>query len=170
MEVYVLQWYEKVNNDDLRKQDESNKNDHLDDVEVIESEDQPVIVDHTIHIESENDVDSDDQFNINSEMSYNEPSLELNHGQRVKELYIQWLELLLYDQTSLSQLLQAEALHIQVFLSEERQFSSYPTRQDIVAFQETVGKVIDSINEKQRIHIKLLDSSIKLFQQSERAE
>ncbi|MCR8656727.1 hypothetical protein [Paenibacillus endoradicis] len=241
-----MQWHEKVNNDDLKKQREINN--HLDssDVEALDDkllamEDQTIIADGTnqivLEIENTNpskfeiedtsqlelkledidqqriqnicndpnvDVYSEIQLNYNSneqlyennvlednifyaavdnttnsdlinnklhsEESSNELPTEVNYAERVKALYIQWLELLLHDQSALSQLLHAEAIHIQAFLSEESHFSTHPTRQDIVAFQETVGKVIDSLNEKQRIHIKLLDSSIKLFQQGERVE
>lgn len=235
--VYVLQWYEKVNNDDLKKQLESidQQNFTHDDEVIIEPlglEHQPIIADHQDHIRNSTDLNyqieymiddmdqqqiqnicndpnvdrysemqihaiTNDEFNVDniiddnifyaafddttssetqnnsrlhSEVSVEEQATELNYGERVKALYIQWLELLLHDQTALSQLLHAEAIHIQAFLSEESRFSTHPTRQDIVAFQETVGKVIDSLNEKQRIQIKLLDSSIKLFQQGERVE
>lgn len=235
--MYVLQWYEKVNNDDIKKQRQSNEQHYLakDDevnMEPLGLEQQSITPDHPNDIrnntESNNqlefmiidtdqlriqnicndpDVDkyseiqlnanTNNEFNVDnmiddntlyvtfddttnkdantnnklhSEDSADELPTELNYAERVKALYIQWLELLLHDQTALSQLLYAEAIHIQAFLSEESHFLTHPTRQDIVAFQETVGKVIDSLNEKQRIHIKLLDSSIKLFQQGERVE
>lgn len=151
--MYVLQWYEPMNDDDLLKQDN--------------------VIDEVIQLEFDmKDIDQPliEGVHLRSQIPSDEPPVEINHGERVRALYIQWLELLLYDQTVLSHLLQAEAEHIQAFLSEDRQFSFHPTRQEIIVFQETVGRVIDSLNEKQRIHIKLLDSSIKLFEQGERAE
>jgi len=221
MEVYILQWYEKANNDDLKKQNELYKKDEIDISEGIELEpilnisanigqiefdtiqadqqylqdicnDPDVDIYSDIHLNafindsmsSEENIENNILFaeyhhiaNINIEdsqfttedISESIPA-EINHSERVRALYIQWLELLLHDQSALSQLIHAEAIHIQAFLSEESRFSSSPTRNDIVVFQETVGKVIDSINEKQRIHIKFLDSSIKLFQQGERSE
>lgn len=114
------------------------------------------------HIEGDNEEEL-----INLKLSNDSES---DYIENLQQLNIQWLELIIHNQTALSQLLHAEASHIETFLSDEKIFLSQPTRLDMLVFQETIGKVFDAINENQRLQIKLLDTSLKLFQQGERFE
>lgn len=91
----------------------------------------------------------------------------LERKARIEDLYVNWLEMLIKDQQAISQLLQAEATHIEAFLTNETKFTAQPTRQEMITFQSTVGNVFDALNEKQRIHLKLIDVSFKLFRQGE---
>lgn len=91
----------------------------------------------------------------------------LERKARIEDLYINWLEMLIKDQQAISQLLQAETTHIEAFLTNERMFTAQPTRQEMITFQSSVGNVFDALNEKQRIHLKLIDVSFKLFRQGD---
>jgi len=82
-------------------------------------------------------------------------------------LYNEWIKAMTDEQRAISNLLEAQASYIRAFIGESKDFPTSPNNQHIHNFQFGVAKMLEAINEKQRLHMKMIDVGIYLFQEGD---
>lgn len=98
-----------------------------------------------------------------AENNFNEESTT-NEFTSKESLYKEWIRTMTMEQKAISQLLHAQASYIHAFIGEHQDFPTSPDSYHLHTFQLGVAKVLEAINEKQRLHLKLIDASYYLFQ------
>ncbi|MFD2672687.1 hypothetical protein [Marinicrinis sediminis] len=81
----------------------------------------------------------------------------------IKEVYIDLLESIALEEISISHLLNAEAEKIQAFVGKDLEFPLYPTTEEIIGFNQSVRKFVDTIVMKEWLLLKKLESVVDEF-------
>lgn len=66
------------------------------------------------------------------------------------------------EEAAIARLIQAEANKIEAFTGKGSPFPTSPTNQQINDFQNAVGRVLEALNEKQKLLIRMLELGKRL--------
>ncbi|NUU60457.1 hypothetical protein [Paenibacillus agri] len=67
------------------------------------------------------------------------------------------------DEVAIAQLIRAEASNIEAFAGKEGEFPTSPTNQQIIDFQHEVARVMETIVEKQKLFLRMIETSVRLL-------
>lgn len=97
-------------------------------------------------------------------MSMSFPQIPENiYRPKLDEVIIDLLESIALEETSLSNLINAEANRIQAFVGKNRDFPSRPSNETIILFGKTSSSLLDTIIMKEWILYKKLLSTLDIL-------
>lgn len=66
------------------------------------------------------------------------------------------------EEAAIARFIQAEANKIEAFTGKGNLFPTSPTNQQITDFQNAIGRVLEALNEKQKLLIRMMELSRRL--------
>lgn len=88
---------------------------------------------------------------------------EQNVKPTVKNAIAELIVAMAADETAIAHLITAEAGNIEAFTGKHGEFPTSPTNQQINDFQREIARVLETIVEKQKLFLRMIEVSVRLL-------